>query len=172
DKMPEVLYNTADSGEGHGGGTKTQQQAQHTGDAAWSRCSRLTAVCEMLLCVFLLTAITVLWINYHILKTENNQLQTWNNILTIEREELEMFLKLGWTYSNSSFYYTTSEQKSWEESRQNCRERGADLVIINSREEQEFINLLRRGRVAWIGLSDSVAEGEWKWVDGTQLITG
>ncbi|KAF5894268.1 C-type lectin domain family 4 member E-like isoform X1, partial [Clarias magur] len=91
DKMPEVLYNTADSGEDHGGDAKTRREAQHTdsGDTAWSRCYRLTAVCEMLLCVLLLTAITVLWINYHILKTECSQLQSSNNNLTIERDQLQ-----------------------------------------------------------------------------------
>ncbi|KAF5894271.1 C-type lectin domain family 4 member E-like isoform X1, partial [Clarias magur] len=215
EKMPEVLYNPADSGEGHGGGAKTRREAQHTGgDTAWSRWSRLTAVCEMLLCVLLLTAITVLWIQYHILKTENDQLQTSNNNLTIERDqlqrereqfrwerdqfqrekdqfqrerdqfqrerdqlrregkELQRFIKLGWTYSSSSVYIISSEKKSWTESRQNCRERGADLVIINSKEEQEFITTQVSSRRAWIGLSDRDTEGKWKWVDDTPLSTG
>ncbi|KAF5887223.1 C-type lectin domain family 4 member E-like isoform X1, partial [Clarias magur] len=221
DKMPEVPYKAADS-EGCRGDSKTGRERQHTGgNTAWSRWFRLIAVCEMLLCVLLLTAITVLWINYHILKRENNQLQTSNNNLTIERdqlqrerdqlqrerdqlqrerdqlqrerdqlqrerdqfqserdqvqrerEELERCLKLGWIYFRYSRYYITTEQKSWTESRRYCREREAELLIINSREEQEFITKLRSGRVAWIGLSDRDTEGEWKWVDNTPLITG
>ncbi|KAF5893768.1 C-type lectin domain family 4 member E-like isoform X1, partial [Clarias magur] len=175
------------------------------GDTAWSRWSSLIAVCEMLLCVFLLTAITVLWINYHILKTENNQLQTSNNTLTIERDQLQReadqlqrkrdefhrereqflrergelqrerdeigrFLKLGWKNFSSSIYYISTEQKNWTESREDCRERGADLVIINSRGEQEFILITLMGNIkeAWIGLSDRDTEGKWKWVDGTE----
>ncbi|MEQ2261477.1 hypothetical protein XENORESO_010908 [Xenotaenia resolanae] len=68
-----------------------------------------------------------------------------------------------------SVYYISSTMKTWKESRRDCLERGADLVIINSKEEQE---LLRRfqNRI-WIGLTDADIEGEWKWVDGTQLIT-
>jgi len=41
-----------------------------------------------------------------------------------------------WIYSHSSFYYFSTEKKSWNESRIFCMEKGADLIIINNREEQ------------------------------------
>ncbi|XP_074486691.1 uncharacterized protein LOC141764906 isoform X2 [Sebastes fasciatus] len=72
-----------------------------------------------------------------------------------------------WVSFNHSFYYFSSNFKSWQESREDCQQRGADLMIINSKEEQEFGSQLERD--TWIGLTDSETEGIWKWVDGTAL---
>ncbi|XP_076854650.1 uncharacterized protein LOC143509664 [Brachyhypopomus gauderio] len=153
-------------------------------NAAGSRCSRLTAVCLVLLCVLLLTAITVLWVKF---TAERHQLQTSNHNLTVEKDQLQSKFKAlqrqkdvcdeaatreGWTCLGSSIYYISAEKKTWSESRQDCRERGADLLIINSREEQKFIEMFRRDSRTWIGLTDSDTEGVWKWVDDTALTTG
>ncbi|KAK9976641.1 hypothetical protein ABG768_021846, partial [Culter alburnus] len=73
----------------------------------------------------------------------------------------------GWIYYQSSLYFISSEARNWTESRRYCTERGADLIIINNREEHEFV---RDGFVSfWIGLTDSDVEGTWKWVDGSTL---
>ncbi|XP_053474891.1 CD209 antigen-like protein E [Ictalurus furcatus] len=177
------IYESADAVKGHDPNLESQDtrkdlDTDHRGDTAWSRCYRVTAVCVVLLCVLLLTAVTVLWIKFTNLNTENNQLQTSYNNLTIERdqlqkvrEELQKLSKQGLTYFSSSVYYISIEKKSWTESRKDCRERGADLVIINNKEEQEFISKILR-RNSWIGLSDRDTEGKWKWVDGTPLNTG
>ncbi|XP_071264672.1 CD209 antigen-like protein C [Salvelinus alpinus] len=114
---------------------------------------------------------------YNNLTEERDQLQTRYNNLTDEKGHIqaklfviEQHCQEGWRYFDSSLYFLSIEKKNWEESRQDCLERGADLVIISSRGEQTFLfNLHLR---AWIGLTDSVTEGNWKWVDGTPLTTG
>ncbi|KAF5897212.1 C-type lectin domain family 4 member M-like, partial [Clarias magur] len=78
-----------------------------------------------------------------------------------------------WKWFASKPYYVSNEKKNWAESRQECRERGKDLLIINSKEEQEFVENLSRSKNygIYIGLSDRDTEGVWKWVDGTSMTT-
>ncbi|KAL7841220.1 hypothetical protein SRHO_G00249110 [Serrasalmus rhombeus] len=117
--------------------------------------------------------------SYTNLAKERDQLQTSYTNLATERDTLQRKLseldgninKAGWMYFSSSIYYMSTEKKCWSESRQDCKNKGADLVIINSREEQEFVEMIRKGQEAWIGLSDMNKENGWKWVDGSTLNT-
>ncbi|XP_072526657.1 uncharacterized protein [Salminus brasiliensis] len=102
-------------------------------------------------------------ISYQNLTEEKDQLKISNQNL-IERSCFK-----EWKNNRGSFYFFSTEQKTWNESRQDCRERGADLVIINSREEQVFLIGQKKESNFWIGLTDEDTESVWKWVDGQQL---
>ncbi|XP_061074154.1 C-type lectin domain family 10 member A-like isoform X2 [Conger conger] len=77
----------------------------------------------------------------------------------------------GWEQFYSKCYYFSTERKSWMDGRSDCIKQGADLVVIKSEEEQEFITKYTRD-YNWIGLSDSETEGTWLWVDGSPLQRG
>ncbi|XP_054483613.1 CD209 antigen-like protein E [Anoplopoma fimbria] len=74
----------------------------------------------------------------------------------------------GWILFSSSCYLLSEESASWDESRQDCRDKGSDLVIVDTLEEQEFLSSIIR-KLTWIGLSDRDNEGTWIWIDGTPL---
>ncbi|XP_067224653.1 CD209 antigen-like protein C [Chanodichthys erythropterus] len=115
------------------------------------------------------------------LRDERDQLIIQNGNLTKERDQLKSeknqqicFGKVdGWTNYQYSVYFISSEKKSWTESRRYCTDRGADLIIINNKEEQNFVrNITSSADLVWIGLTDSDVEGTWKWVDGTSMTSG
>ncbi|XP_048010458.1 uncharacterized protein LOC125244414 [Megalobrama amblycephala] len=213
-EMTVVIYESAECVRDHDFRTETNthQPLQRTGgDYVKIRRSRAAAVCLVLLCVLLLTAVIVLCVHIHTkssnytpetyqlltnitnltqerdqlltmitnLSEERDELKIKNKNLTNEREQLKLekndlqmsLGKLdGWLYYQSSLYFISSEKKNWAESRRYCTERGADLIIINNREEQEFVK--KRFDNFWIGLTDSDVEGRWKWVDGRALTSG
>uniref|UniRef100_A0A671L5E1 C-type lectin domain-containing protein n=1 Tax=Sinocyclocheilus anshuiensis TaxID=1608454 RepID=A0A671L5E1_9TELE len=147
-------------------------------DSMKIRNCRAAVVCLVPMCVLLLTAVIVLCVHIYTKSTyyteKTNQLLTK---LTEERNELinQLFI-LGkadeWIYYQFSFYYMSNVTKNWTESRRDCLNRGADLIIINNREEQNFVMKNTVKREFWIGVTDSDVENTWKWVDGSTLTTG
>uniref|UniRef100_A0A8C2GJK9 C-type lectin domain-containing protein n=1 Tax=Cyprinus carpio TaxID=7962 RepID=A0A8C2GJK9_CYPCA len=128
---------------------------------------------------------------YH-LTAEKNQLQ--RNVEPLNKKKLELETELRnlsgqglyesiYTYSctlmstiifvccicllkGNGRLFISTELKSWSDSRQYCRDRAADLVIINT--EEKFISSLV-SEIVWIGLSDREQEGIMKWVDNSTL---
>ena len=65
---------------------------------------------------------------------------------------------------NGHSYYRSTGTAFWTTARQNCINMGGHLVTITSSAENSFIfNLWPSG---WIGLTDEVNEGVWRWVTG------
>jgi hypothetical protein len=60
---------------------------------------------------------------------------------------------------------------SWGDARSFCKDNQStsDLVTITSPYENNYIKKIAKNQQTrlWIGLSDSLAEGSWQWVDDT-----
>jgi hypothetical protein len=88
------------------------------------------------------------------------------------------------THPTTGKRYTVSQIGTWEEAQAQAEAMGGHLVIINNRDEQEwlvrtFYSEDSSGYLAgrfqsspfafWIGLTDRSVEGTFRWVDGSPL---
>lgn len=169
-------------------------ESNYGSEGSMGRHSRVAAACLGLLCL-LLAGTMVLFVYYNgvtvsleerllVYRTSNNnltaqrdELQVQNKNLDKEKADLKRRYNMlnptcleAWKKFGSSLYYISDRTESWDESRQNCLKRGADLMIINDRGEQEFICTFKM--FFWIGLTDRETKGTWKWVDGTLMTAG
>ena len=65
---------------------------------------------------------------------------------------------------NGHSYYRSTGYMTWTDARQACANMGGHLVTVTTPAENNFIfNLWPNG---WIGLTDEVVEGQWRWVTG------
>ncbi|XP_067298662.1 CD209 antigen-like protein D isoform X2 [Pseudorasbora parva] len=121
----------------------TQRYNQNEGRAQTCRC-RCLIVCLGILCLLLIAGIIL--------------------------QHFQGASKRGYLWGPDGLFMS-NEVMTWSESRQYCRDRGADLVIINTEVKQRFITSLAKESV-WIGLSDIENEGIMKWVDNSPLKQG
>lgn len=63
--------------------------------------------------------------------------------------------------------YVIVQGPTWEEAQANAQKLGGNLVTINDANEQRWLEEQFSG-AAWIGYTDKLIEGQWKWVDGSQ----
>uniref|UniRef100_A0A672QEN2 C-type lectin domain-containing protein n=1 Tax=Sinocyclocheilus grahami TaxID=75366 RepID=A0A672QEN2_SINGR len=148
----------------------------------------LGLICVLLLVFIILQHITItfnqtinsLQDNYTDLMTEKHQLQINFNSLsqknmdyTLQHNQSIKFVFVCYICSlkGNGMLFISSELKSWSDSRQYCRDRGADLIIINS-EEKQVSSVANATKRVWIGLSDTEIEGIMKWVDNSPLNQG
>jgi hypothetical protein len=65
---------------------------------------------------------------------------------------------------NGHSYYRSTGNAFWTDARQACANMGGYLVTVTSAAENNFLfGLWPSG---WIGLTDEVVEGQWRWVTG------
>uniref|UniRef100_A0A3Q2QIP2 CD209 antigen-like n=1 Tax=Fundulus heteroclitus TaxID=8078 RepID=A0A3Q2QIP2_FUNHE len=91
------------------------------------------------------------------------------------KSEIHLKKTPDWENYQERLYFFSTDESSWNESRRSCQDLGGDLVKIDSREEQVFLEIRLRSLMEeaedrfWIGLTDAEEEGRWFWVDGSPL---
>ncbi|XP_076145031.1 uncharacterized protein LOC143127421 isoform X1 [Alosa pseudoharengus] len=118
----------------------------------------------------------LLW--HQLNETQMNLTGLLRNYTVLSREKTDTLAKLdslkaevrdklakGWKYFSGKWYYFSTSKNTWDDSRQRCVTMGGHLVIIESKEEQQFLNGYKDEY--WIGLH--CYGGSCTWVDNTLL---
>ncbi|XP_031556385.1 uncharacterized transmembrane protein DDB_G0289901-like [Actinia tenebrosa] len=75
----------------------------------------------------------------------------------------------GWTYFNGFCYFTNSSCATWEAALSSCLSSNASLASITSQEENIYVQHKHGGETGWIGLQDRRSNGNFTWIDGTEV---
>ncbi|XP_030266580.1 CD209 antigen-like protein E isoform X1 [Sparus aurata] len=184
--------------EEHHADLRSQQARPNTeqnGAAVKRRCFRAPAVTLGVMYLLMLAGIYIRYISvtlekdqlqnrYDKLSNNYTQHQETASDITVNNSQLQAELQKlkdkiegmrcpdGWTRFGCSCYFRSNEKRTWSQSRTDCQNKGADLVVINNKDENKFVSELNNmyGEF-WIGLkTESTGSSyEWKWVDGSPL---
>ncbi|KAM8767281.1 CD209 antigen-like protein C isoform 4-T4 [Acanthopagrus schlegelii] len=176
------------------GSQQARPNTEQNGAAIKRRCFRAPAVTLGVMYLLILAGIYIRYISVTLEKHQlqnkydklsNNYTQLQETVSVNNRQLQDELQKLkdkieekrcpdGWTRSGCSCYFRSNEKRTWSESRTDCQNKGADLVVINNKDENKFVSGLNNmyGQF-WIGLktewSTDGRSYEWKWVDGSPL---
>ncbi len=70
---------------------------------------------------------------------------------------------------NGKSYKVIYRKCSWADAKSECEKLGGQLVVIHDQATQDFVKSIAGGKVLWLGATDDLNEGTWKWVDGTEM---
>ncbi|XP_073932237.1 C-type lectin domain family 4 member A isoform X2 [Castor canadensis] len=74
----------------------------------------------------------------------------------------------NWKSFSSHCYFFSTYSKSWSKSEEDCSRMQAHLLVINTKEEQDFvIKNVHPSYAYYIGLSDPEGQNHWQWADQT-----
>ncbi|XP_012889037.1 PREDICTED: CD209 antigen-like protein E isoform X1 [Dipodomys ordii] len=139
---------------------------------------RLTLLILQMLSFIILTVLLVAVLNQgsQLLGSQNQSEQELYQELTQLKSAVDRLCRpcpWDWTYFQEDCYFFSKSKRNWENSIKACLEMGAQLVVIETDEEQSFLQqTLKNKGQTWIGLSDLNEEATWRWVNGLPLSQG
>ncbi|CAM5169364.1 unnamed protein product [Eretmochelys imbricata] len=75
----------------------------------------------------------------------------------------------GWLLNSGTCYYFSTVRKHWSYAKQACKDQGAELIILDNPQKQEFLTKNANSKQYWIGLHDVSNEGTFIWVDDSSV---
>jgi hypothetical protein len=81
----------------------------------------------------------------------------------------------NWDQFGQSCYMLTKHAKSFDKTRKVCQTLDADLAVVKSKQQHDFIHSLMKAKNItniYLGATDRESESHFKWVDGTMVDDG
>ncbi|KAH1182803.1 hypothetical protein KIL84_004295, partial [Mauremys mutica] len=72
-----------------------------------------------------------------------------------------------WLLHRNKCYWVSKESKTWNESREDCSVKNAQMLVIQDKEEMAYVLSISQLNLVWLGLSVTSPERKWTWVDGS-----
>ncbi|XP_008421074.1 CD209 antigen-like protein E isoform X1 [Poecilia reticulata] len=156
--------------------SKQKADLQQPGRDRKSKISPEHAVLLVLMALLVVAVFALSITVFYLMKHERCQTlkEDLESLKMIVLDETCPKCEAGWERYRGSCYFFSNSTSSWNDSRRSCADLGSDLVTIDSREEQMFLEIrvreiIKNNETFWIGLTDSKAEGSWLWTDGSPL---
>ncbi|XP_039374565.1 oxidized low-density lipoprotein receptor 1-like [Mauremys reevesii] len=97
------------------------------------------------------------------------QIQNTNFLKTLQSKGWKFLCPEYWFPHGEKCYHFSTESKPWLESQKACSSHDSRLLLIENKEELDFISPL--ATFHWIGLSRDKTDRPWMWVNGTAFST-
>ncbi|XP_013963826.1 C-type lectin domain family 2 member B isoform X2 [Canis lupus baileyi] len=87
-------------------------------------------------------------------------------VLVLEHRSTQYSCPDDWIGFQNNCYYFSKEERDWTSSRHNCTTQQADLTMIDTMEEMNFLRRYKCTSDHWIGL-EMTENKSGRWVNGT-----
>ncbi|XP_051737171.1 asialoglycoprotein receptor 1 isoform X2 [Ctenopharyngodon idella] len=87
----------------------------------------------------------------------------------INNNTQELCCPEGWLLFSTHCYFFSKDGMPWDAARDECENKRAALLIINSKQEKSFVVSKTMPLFYWLGLTDG-RTGEWEWLDETPYV--
>ncbi|XP_064010908.1 C-type lectin domain family 5 member A-like [Pogoniulus pusillus] len=128
-------------------------------------CSRTRVAGAVAVTLLLLVVVLCLMLTYHPTASSSPDIRT----LPTTYEETLACPK-NWERNGGKCYFfsKTNGSAGWNVSREECTKKGAELVVIDNKEELDYLSSRSKCCYYLLGLRYSESEKKWKWINGVE----